>query len=518
MAQQIAPGVWRFEGPGGVALEGRGADEAAAKLNAVNTYNQQASQAASTSGRTAPKAPDIVGRVKQWMVGETSPAQAGAAMQGDIRNPGTTGTALQTAGQALLPGSIEEVVMQLASGGAGRLAGAASRGMGTAGKVATRAATEVGLPAAAGAAATGVSGGDAGNAALTGAVSGSVSGLLGGAGSAVGAWLKRSRGLNDVGQQRSIRNILGPELVSAVVDDIPSLRGTVKRLPDVQLLRTEEGGRKVLGGMFDSVEGRIAATAGPVTLPAAVLAAAGRSNLVKRAPAPESMKVAQSIAQQLGVPVDDPKVVRALEANGLPTVLGDSAEVPVKTAIEIAKQFRSQGLKKGEALPGRTPRQFAEETQDAINGVTPTALQQEYTGLREDYSKFMRFRDLLESGGEELFPRMREGGGTIDLVKFHKWLMDNLGEVPPQEFPAVHRFFTGGDELGTGPTTKAGRYIGVHIPGTPIHTGVKGKEKLQLPPGQQEKITPTSRVPGVVSGVGRAVGVGSVPSVREEMR
>lgn len=508
MGQQVAPGVWEFESPAG-PLRGQGATEADAKLNALNAYHQSLPLMGGGGGTAADKKakePDFVGRAKAGILGALPSPEAGLM----------SATA-QAAGETFLPGSLEELAVQAATLGAPGVA----KAVGAGGQVA-KAAIGVGLPTAAGAATGGLGGAALG--AGAGAIGEATKLFFQGTGAGIEKLTRYLRGTEVKAFNERVRSQIGPKLAHDIGADIPSLRKagiTLTNVPDVVKLLDDSTGRQVVGKMFDTVEEAVAKKVGSVELPREALQAAGRADLLAKAPGPPA-EWARTAAQMT------PEKRAALEAELRAAGFFDGP-VPVSgaDAIAIAKQLRFQGLRSGPDAKGHAPRELANAVQQKLDvALGDSPLKAEYAQLRDDYSKFMDLRDwLVKNDPSKLFPGMvSKGGATIDLVAFGDRMMKDIADLPPSRFPNLHALMTG-EGSGTravGGGSPVQGSMGLHVPGTPIYLHPKGgKAKVpETPSGLDVGKTPPGpirRAGGIVGGVGRAgVGAGVVPSLNAE--
>lgn len=389
MGQQVSPGVWQFDTPLGPQV-GKGADEMSARLDVFNRLNGQIAQGSDTTGGKKPATgqQDVVGRAKEYLLGKLAPAAPEAVgqqlAQGDVRTPGGTASALGAAGravgEAVMPGSLEELAVMAATGGAGRLGAMAGRavGGGLAGQAA-RTATGVAAPAAAGAAAGAVKG----ESPLPGAVLGLMAGGIGeatrlafqGSGAGIEKFTRYLRGSDVKWYNERVRSQIGPRLAGDIAADIPALREagiSMTSVPDVIKLLDDSTGRQVVGKLFDKVESRIAKQAGEIELPRDVVLASGRTDLIKKVDA----GVSEDLRRWAGGVTDPEKLARLQESFAAAGFKPEQIMVPVSgvDAIAIAKALRHQSLRKGEGLAGRPARAMAEDVQarlDAAIGGTP---------------------------------------------------------------------------------------------------------------------------------------------------
>lgn len=484
-----------------------------AVMTYINTHNRQV-MPPSGSDQKPTKAPDIVGRIKQALVGDNTPAERGASLQGDIREPSALVAGLKGVGDVVLPGSIEDLATQAMVGVGGRVGTMAGRAAGG-GAIGQAAQTGAGIaaPVAAGAGiaagkmgaqAAGAGGkilgegtdsGDVGRAAMTGAIAGSIGEATRLMFQGTGAGIERyTRGLGNVETKvfnARVRDQIGPTLAKDIAADIPSLREAgiaLRNVPDVIKLLDDSTGRQVVGQMFDKVEGEVARKVGTIDLPRDIATAAGRTDLVKAADA-AAMKdfntQAAALAKTLGVPANDSVVLDILTKAGITPNTTNAVAVSGKDAIDMAKQLRHQGLRRGEGIEGRPPRVMAEEVQRRLDtALGNDAVREKYTQLRDDYSKFMDLRAFLERNDpSKIFPgTIAREGATIDLVHLGDRMIKDIGDLPPSRFPNLHREMTGGGTGQRAVDPSAGKVpsMGVKIPFTPLHVHT-GSAKTPVP-------------------------------------
>ena len=461
------------------------------------------------SGSPAAAPPqDLIGRIKSAITAEPQPGQpsfAGIPLRGE----GMLASGVRSLGRAVLPGSYPAAAVDVATMGLGgklKAAGEGLRQIPKVGRVLAPVAglgAEVGVPAAVGAATAKVTGEDVKAGALTGATAGGINAVFGGAGSVIGGFLSKYAHLNVGAFKSKVREILGPKYAQAIVGDIPSLGKSVKSLEDVQLLQTEAGGRKVLGDLFDKTEAQIAKAVGKAEV---------------QVPQ-ETVALAQSLRGPAAAMAQPQPAMATGAAGGTAQI----ATMTVDKAIELGKVLRAKGAAK--TPDARVYRQAADGLLEQVNGLLATAGQKDlaaaYQGLRQDYSKFMRVKDYLDSGGVDLFPPMTRGGSTLDLVRGHRALMDSVESLPPQEFPNLHTFYKGSEPLGTGPTgftfhapriyTGSKARIGETLPPMPFVALPKGmqstlREGLPTPRGTAARVSAIGAVPTIESMVQQSLG------------
>jgi len=470
---------------------------------------------------------DVVGQAKEGLLGRFGPAEASAMgqrlVQADPRTPAgaatTVGAGIRGLGEQFLPGSIEEAAIMAATLGSGRAGAVVGRQIleTTVSKAAAqigRTATGIAVPAAAGAGTAfirGKSGEEIGQAATTGALSGTLGEAtriaFQGTGAAVEGIVRKWTGYNNKAFDAKVRDVIGPKLAESVKQDIPSLTKAgvpLRNVPDVLALLDETTGRKVLGTMFDKVEGDIATKLGKqmigVPQEAVDLASAIRGPAAQQATAPGSNATVMGASVQPMTPTEAIRLGKILRDKAM-TTRGPDSRLYRDAANTVTGMVTNEVAKKDPALAGA------------------------YTALRDDYGKFMGLRDFLAKDPQKLFPGTTDKkGATIDLVQFGDRLMQDYGDVSPTRYPNLHKLMTGG---GTGqravvPEGGIRLHEGVHIPMTPLRVYSQNQRGLpEVPEALRLPTTPPGAIRkagNVGAGLGRVGATVAVPSIAEETR
>lgn len=490
-----------YRGPGGVTEEAASPEEAARKFNA----RLAASAAPGTPEATRQR--DLIGRAKDWLLGEGAGSGEALTRAQSATEPGAFGEAVRGMGHVLLPGSFHEAAVMAALPFAGRMA-AVIPGAGLLGGAA-RSAVRLGVPTAAGATAGAASASQRGQTITEGAKEGALVGLTAagvaeafkGTASLLEAAGRRWGHLDTQAFNDRVRTVIGPEVAGAIEKDIPVLAGKVKDISGIIKLQDEATGRKIVAQMFDKTEGRIAERLLGVQFP--VEEDIFRLSRGKPVPVatPETVQVGQ-ITQPAA-----PKPMHLLDA---------------KQTLDVAKRLRSMTFGKNTALTQPAKLEAERLTGEVLQRLqrADPSLATEYEALRQDYRKFMNLRDFIGEKPDKLFPAGGTSAGpTIDLPLFGDRLVSGMADVSPTDFPALHEVFTGpGGPIGTRPFASSLPIFGrarapVTLPGLGHVTAYEGGrlDTTRLPAHMEPKLAPT--LPGRIERVGRAASMIGVPAI-----
>lgn len=222
---------------------------------------------------------------------------------------------------------------------------------------------------------------------------------------------------------RAASETVAPNLEAAITADVPVLKGVMTGDPATRLLflRDPARGRAALASQFQAADDSVIAHFGP-----------RRIELASLGPSPQAQKTATA----LGMDVDDPRLVRILQANKIPRYREMAAD-------EALAEIKNMKARARDAYTPDNPgasydlRQQARFLEAEVVELLPQKLQASYRKAIDQYDRGLDALDLLkrfgQSGGFGGDPK----GPVLDVDKLREFLVKNIEDFPPSRFESV---------------------------------------------------------------------------------